>query len=143
MKLTIKNSGDRKFQYHRVMNGQNEFCVTKNIDDAELIQRVFLNVEINNVKKIPPSINTILHNVLKKTGIDLTSDFSRKTKTINVRFIYCKIARDQGFYLREIGDPIRRPHDCVLYAIRKFDDYYQTDPEFRKLYYKIKNISCE
>lgn len=138
MDLTIKNSGSRTYPYYRIMNGSKEFCATSNFENAELIQRAFSGYKIEMPKRKKQTIESILQKVKMKTGINLKTNLSRKREIVNIRFIYCKISIDMGFTLKETGIPIKREHDRVLYACQKFNDYYQTDPEFRELYNEIK-----
>jgi len=140
MNITLKNSGSRKFPYYRIMNGNEEFCATSNKDHALMIINALEEDEAINLKiKQPKTPDEILQTIFEKTGIDLKTNLSQKREIVNVRFIYCKIAIDAGFILKETGEPIDRNHDSVLNAVRKFNDYYQTDPKFRELYEKIKD----
>jgi len=141
MNLIIKNSGSRKFPYWRIMDGNEEFCATSNRDHALIIIKALEEDEAINLKiEQPKTLDEILKTIFDKTGIDLKTNLSQKREIVNVRFIYCKIAIDHGFTLKETGIPIHRLHDRVLYACRKFNDYYQTDPEFRELYKKITKL---
>jgi len=140
MNLTIKNTGTRKYPHFRIMSGNQEFCSTDNFDNAVLIQRIFTRTKIEMPKHNRQTIEGILETIYEKTGIDLKTNLCRKREIVNLRFIYCKIASENGYTQKEIGIPIHRPHDRVLYACRKFSDYYETDADFRRLYEEITKL---
>jgi chromosomal replication initiation ATPase DnaA len=118
------------------MNGREEFCTTRNLVNAELIQEMLLCKEITFQHQSTPE--GLLKKILELKKIDLGTNFSRKRDIVNLRFIYCKILKDTGYSLNEIGNPINRNHASVFNAIKKFNDYYETDRYFIELYHEIK-----
>lgn len=40
MKLKIVNSGTKKFPFYQIMDGENEFCATSSIENAEKIVKI-------------------------------------------------------------------------------------------------------
>jgi len=141
MNLTIKSIGTTKYPFIKLMNGDEEFCSTRNREFALLIQQTFEKIEpIPDYKR--PSLDHILNVIYSVTNIDLRINTSRKRMHSDVRFIYCKIASNFGYMLRETGEPIHKDHSTVFFAIKKCSEYYTIDHDFRMLFDKIsKNIN--
>ena len=103
----------------------------------------FAEFVLDQEKNITPEfqkLEDLIDIIIVKKGIDLKTNTSRESKVVNIRFIFCKIAKDMGICaLKEIGKIINRDHSTVCFAVKKFNDYFETDPEFRELYYEIKN----
>ena len=59
MKLTIQSTGTSKFPFLRIMNGDEEFCSTRNREYAILIQQAFAEIDPNPDYK-RPELNAIL-----------------------------------------------------------------------------------
>jgi chromosomal replication initiation ATPase DnaA len=141
MNLTIKSIGTTKHPFIKIMNGDEEFCSTRNREFALLIQQAFAEIEQNPEFK-RPSLDYILDVIYKITNIDLRINTSRKRIHATPRFIYCKIALELGYMLTEIGIQIHKDHASVSYGVKKCSDYYATDHDFRTLFDKIsKNIN--
>ena len=139
MNLTIKRQGGKQESIYKLMDGDRLFCTTKFWSNAILIQNTFKD-EIINVSEVKePDIEKILETILRLKGIDLKTNFSQKKEIVNLRFIYCKIANDWGATLFKTGELINRKHDRVLNAVRKCENYYKNEYEFRKLYNEIKS----
>ena len=141
MKLTIQSTGTSKFPFLKIMNGDEEFCSTRNREYAILIQQAFAEIDPNPDYK-RPELNAILDKIYTITDIDLRINTSKKRCDSDVRFIYCKIASELGYMLRETGEPIHKDHSTVFFAIKKCSEYYSIDHDFRILFDKIsKKIS--
>lgn len=141
MNLTIKSIGTTKYPFIKIMNGDEEFCSTRNREYAILIQQTFAEIEQNPEFK-RPSLDYILDVIYKITNIDLRINTSRKRIHATPRFIYCKIALELGYTLTEIGIQIHKDHASVSHGVKKCSDYYATDHDFRMLFDKIsKNIN--
>jgi chromosomal replication initiation ATPase DnaA len=142
MNLTIKNSGSRKYPYYILSNNDIEFCATVNKNNAMLIKKTLANINSNeiNTGENDPEIEKILSRIMECKNVDLKVNFTQDKEIVNLRFIFCKMARDLEFPFHEIGKAINRRHPDVLHACRKFNDYYQTDPEFRELYKEITKL---
>lgn len=141
MNLTIKSIGTTKHPFIKIMNGDEEFCSTRNREFAILIQQTFAEIDPNTDYK-RPSLDYILDVIYKITDIDLRINTSRKRIHATPRFIYCKIASELGYMFTEIGIQIHKDHASVFYGIKKCSDYYTTDHDFRMLFDKIsKNIN--
>ena len=138
MNLTIKNSSNRKSVFIRLMNGNIEFCTTNKLSDAMLIVNAMKNVEPEKKPDIP-DIDAILQSIKDLTGIDLRTNQMRTRDMVNIRYIFCRIAKDSGYSLSEIAAPIGiKSHASIIHAIKKFNDFYETEKGFRELYHKIK-----
>lgn len=60
--------------------------------------------------------------------------YNRKRELVELRHIYCKIAKRMGHTYGSIGEMLNgRDHTTALNSCTKHDNYYQTDPEFRAL----------
>ena len=141
MNLTIQSTGTSKYPFLRIMNGDEEFCSTRNREYAILIQQAFAEIDPNPDYK-RPELNAILDKIYAITNIDLRINTSKKRYDSDVRFIYCKIASNLGYMLRETGEPIHKDHSTVSFAIKKCSEYYSIDHDFRILFDKIsKKIS--
>jgi chromosomal replication initiation ATPase DnaA len=132
MKLKIIQSGTRKFPVYILMAGIQEFCRTENFINAQSIVEAIGEMKFKTDS--PLSIPDILQKIQDQTGVDLTTEFSRKQNFVELRFIFCKIGRDLGHDLKSIGRSIKRDHSTVIHSLKKFEDYYQTDRKFRELY---------
>lgn len=123
----------------RVMNGNREFCRTNSYSNAVKIVEAFnKKPEITNTENVTQhqQIQKILSKIKEVTGIDLETDHSQKAKTINAKFIFCKIASDYGINQILIGRTIDRDHSTISHAFKKFKSYYETDLDFRETYLK-------
>lgn len=138
MKLIIERAGNKSGSQFKLMNGDTEFCRTSSRKNAALIKAIFKDKNSPIPLKAVETPYFILSDILQKTGIDLTANFSQKREIVDIRFIYCKIAADAGFSQTEIGEPISRNRVSVLNAVAKFNDFYETDRKFRELYHRIK-----
>lgn len=136
MKLTIQSTGTSKYPFMRIMNGDEEFCSTRNREYAILIQQAFAEIDPNPDYK-RPELHAILDEIYTITDINLRINTSNKRIHATPRFIYYKIASDFGYMLNETGLPIKRKHPAVFQGIKKFSDYYSTDHDFRILFDKI------
>lgn len=47
--------------------------------------------------------------------------------------IKAKKMRDEGMTLQQIADELGRTHTTIMYYLRKYEDYYAYDKEFREL----------
>jgi chromosomal replication initiation ATPase DnaA len=120
------------------MNISKELCSTDDYYNAILIVKAI--GDLISVNSIILEVEDILQNIFIKTGIDLKTNLSRKPEIADIRFIYCKMARDTGVTLEKIGKPIHRDFSSVIYSLKKFDDYYKTNLKFRELYEKITKL---
>ena len=140
MNLTIKNLSSLT-PYFKLMDGENEFCMTRNHKTAILIQKMFAETEPESTqiesKTITPA--DILQKIHKLKKVNLRTNLSRTREIANLRFVYYNLAGELGYTLREIGALIYRDHASVLSGIVKCSNYCDTDPNFRELYNEIKN----
>lgn len=136
MNLTIKSIGTTKHPFFKIMNGEEEFCFTKNLEFANQIQHAFAEIDPNQDYK-RPELNAILDEIYTITDIDLRINTSKKRYDSDVRFIYCKIASQFGYMIKEIGEPIHKDHSTVSFAIKKCSEYDSVDHDFRLLFNKI------
>lgn len=68
---------------------------------------------------------------------DLESNL-RIRPLVTLRFIYVYIARQMGYRLADIGKSLNnRDHSTILYNLKAFRDLYETDENFRNLYFQI------
>ena len=72
----------------------------------------------------------------KVYGFDI-SEKTRLSKYVYARKVFCKVARDNGYGLEEIGDAINRSHCNALHLIRTFNTVYDYD---RDMFAKINKI---
>jgi hypothetical protein len=78
----------------------------------------------------------------KKYGkIHILSSTLRVRKLVELRFIFFHIARKMGYGLKDIGQYLgKRDHTTVIHGLKTFRNLYETDENFKNLYYKIVNI---
>jgi len=76
-----------------------------------------------------------------KSKIPLTSK-SRKRQLVELRNMFCAMARSMNFTLKEIGVHLGgRDHSTAIHSIKTFHNLMDTNKAFRDKYYRIlKNI---
>lgn len=77
---------------------------------------------------------TILEEVCKEIEVK-PSDIVGKNRyhdAIKARFILCKLANDAGLDFYEISDLIKRNRCTIYNAIDRYNDYYYSNPLFRR-----------
>ena len=67
MKLKIVNSGTKEFPFYQIMDGENEFCATDNIENAEKIVKL---CTIPHVSGSLPSDEQLEEIAFRKYGKD-------------------------------------------------------------------------
>lgn len=78
--------------------------------------------------------------ISNKLGIDITEK-SRKIEVVNGRKIYFKILNDHtSLSVTGIGRTLSQSHCNVIHALKKFDEDYEMDKNFRELFDYIYNI---
>lgn len=66
--------------------------------------------------------------------------FNRIRSLVELRNIFCHIAREMGYTLREIGQHLnKRDHTTVIHNIKTFDSLNNTDDRFKGIYLTILN----
>lgn len=63
----------------------------------------------------------------------------RNRSIVELRFMFCYIARSMRFTLTDIGKFLKRDHTTVIHALNMFHNLYQTDEAFRFRYTTIIN----
>ena len=65
---------------------------------------------------------------------------SRSRPLVELRFVFCQIARSMQYNLKEIGQHLGgRDHTTVLHGLTTFKNLYETDERFKELYHNIIN----
>ena len=63
----------------------------------------------------------------------------RRYNYVEARMIYYKLVRDNTHYsLSKIGESVNRDHATVLYGLRQFKDWVETDKELRTDYETLR-----
>lgn len=114
MELEIKKLAGR-YPCYSLFDRNKLFCRTDNFDIAKLIQEKFSTHIPDRPKRKQLSIEDVHGMILNKTGVALRINLSQKREIIEIRFIYCKIAHDEGHTLDQIGDYIQRNHASVIW----------------------------
>jgi hypothetical protein len=63
----------------------------------------------------------------------------RNRVIVELRFMFCYIARSMRFTLTDIGRFLKRDHTTIIHALNMFHNLYQTDESFRFKYTTIIN----
>ncbi len=63
----------------------------------------------------------------------------RIREMVELRFIYCFIARRMNYSFVSIAKSLNRDHTTIMYSCDKFTDLSETDPSFREKYLMILN----
>jgi hypothetical protein len=63
----------------------------------------------------------------------------RNRHIVELRFMFCYIARSMRFTLTDIGKFLKRDHTTIIHALTTFHNLYQTDEAFRFRYTNIIN----
>lgn len=95
----------------------------------------FSVISLNDLEKC---FTTFLPKKYNKTY--LLGSKIRIRELVELRFIFCHIARKMAYGLKDIGLYLNRDHTTVLHGLRTFRNLYQTDEYFREKYHKIINI---
>ena len=77
---------------------------------------------------------TILEEVCKETEVK-PSDIvgkNRNSDAIKARFILCKLANDAGIDFYDISYMIKKDRCTIYNAINRYNDYYFSNPLFRR-----------
>jgi hypothetical protein len=83
-------------------------------------------------------LEKILKSINENTDIDLRTNKRRKRDVIDVKTIFCHIARKKTKYTcYEIGKFIGIDHATVLHHCKKFNDLIGVDKDFKSLYDRI------
>jgi len=68
------------------------------------------------------------------------SNKSKIRKLVELRVIFCFLARTMKYTLKEIAVFLNRDHTSVVHALQSFNDFIETDPDFKLLFDKINTI---
>lgn len=71
--------------------------------------------------------------------ITITSS-KRIRPIVELRCIFSFIAKCMGYGLVEIGGFMGKDHTTILHQIKTFNNLYETQENFRDMYYRIANI---
>ena len=89
-------------------------------------QRTFVSDKIKNI------VNDFY-------GIEIDEKV-RRYNYVEARMIYYKLVRDNTHYsLTKIGETVNRDHATVLYGLRQFKDWVETDKELRTDYETLRD----
>jgi chromosomal replication initiation ATPase DnaA len=119
---------------HSTKTGTRFFLGRKDPSDIEYIRKP----EPENWQHNFVSLENILKAIKITTGIDIMQEKSRKPLYANLRFMYYKFSEDAPYTLDKIGKTINRSHPSVLDGRKKFDQYYETEKDFARLFNEIK-----
>lgn len=90
-----------------------------------------------NLDDLLSIINEFIPKHLKSRYSDISTT-CRKKELSELRNIFCYIARNMGYTLKEVGYNIGgRDHTTIIHAVRNFNNALDTDPEFQILYANI------
>lgn len=64
---------------------------------------------------------------------------SRERKNVDARMIYCKIMRNSGYTLSEIGESISKHHSTIVHYMKQFEVLYEFDNSVKDSYDKCAN----
>ena len=78
-------------------------------------------------------------NELTQKKIPLESK-SRKRELVELRHMYCIIARTMGYTLKSIAVSLNRDHTTVIHNIRSFNNLMEVLPNFQEQYNEIFNV---
>lgn len=93
------------------------------------------NKKLLKMVKEDRDMDFIIAVITLKTGVtdDEIKGKGRKSRIVTPRQIFCKVAYMNGYSLKEIGRYINRDHTTILYSIKSYENYYQTEPEYKEL----------
>jgi len=131
-------------QYRRKLENQlvTEF-IQKFIEKVGYAPTVITDQQVNGkrFKKIPlDELEEVFIEFLpdvKGRVYDLAHK-NRNRSLTNLRHVFCFLAKMMGYSLTEIGGHLNnRDHTTIIHSIRTFRDLYQTNDNFRELYFTI------
>lgn len=107
---------------------------TVHIDNDSLNAKSLNVISLNQLEKC---FQFFLPKQYQKT-LELTSK-SRKREIVELRFIFYFLARRMNYTLKQISTYLKKDHSTVIYGLEMFKNLYETNDNFRTLYYKISN----
>lgn len=126
-----------------------------NREEQELIRLFELNFQRTTGKAcrviVANRIDDLLRRLSIKEILDVVELFnlpglpslrsgSRKRELVNLRKIFCHLAKRAGYHLCTIGNELgSRDHTTVIYSIRGATNHLQTEPEFKYLYQAVES----
>lgn len=76
--------------------------------------------------------------VVQKHAPGCIRSSDRNRELVNLRKIYCLLAKTSGYSLREIGDFLSgMDHTTVIHNIENAKNHLETEPEFQRLYNRV------
>jgi len=82
--------------------------------------------------------NAIIQTVIRVLGVykSQLTGIGRKQRITEARYIALKIIRDNcpKYTLAQIGKLVNKDHSTVIYGLKQFNDWYDTDTFFRTKY---------
>lgn len=64
-------------------------------------------------------------------------DKDRSRQSVDMRIIYCYLARNMDYKLQKIGSSINRDHSTVYRSVKIFDDLMESDENFRFKFHQV------
>lgn len=94
-------------------------------------------IKLLSLNELSIYFNEFLPKIYNKV-INLDSKLRNRT-IVELRFMFCYIARSMRFTLTDIGRFLKRDHTTIIHALTMFHNLYQTDEAFRFKYTTIIN----
>ena len=80
----------------------------------------------------------ILRAIIKRhTNSDIMA-FDRMRENVDARKMFCRLMREQGFQLIDIGRYLGKHHSTIIHQIRTCEELLETSKLFRKTYEKVR-----
>jgi hypothetical protein len=133
-KLELKLIGEFKKLFHTKM-GYTPVVITKN------------HKEIDPEKKGPSDLKPVNLTTLKKWFEEITplrhgsrmplNSKNRYREIVQLRMMYCFIARMMGHSFVRIGKVLCRDHSTIIHNVDTFKNLMETNPQFIELYKEV------
>lgn len=114
--------------------GYEPVVITKTTDSSNEEKVPLMSLEV-----LKQHFSPFLPQVFTRT-INLESKY-RKRELVELRNIYCYLAKQMGYSLKTIGDSIgNRDHTTIIHNITSFKNLMETNDTFREKYTTIINF---
>jgi hypothetical protein len=133
-KLELKLIGEFKRLFHRKM-GYEPVVISRNhkeIDPEKKGHSDLKPVNLTTLKQLFEEITPF------KNGTRMSLDSKKRYREIvQLRMIYCFIAKMMGHSFVRIGKCISRDHSTIIHNVNTFKNLMETNPQFIELYREV------
>ena len=133
-KLELKLIGEFKRLFHRKM-GYEPVVITKNHKEIDPEKKGHSDIKPANLTTLKEWFEEITP-FRNGTRMPLNSN-KRYREIVQLRMMYCFIARMMGHSFVRIGKVLCRDHSTIMHNVDTFKNLMETDPQFTEIYREV------